>query len=196
MRKWIVLLIAVLALCTGCTKHTEDKKDTSSENIASVESSVLSQSGTLVDSSYDGYFLSIFDENPVDAAYKQRLREDAMTLREITTQYIYDWQAEFAFTLQQCAAFMSDEDYAALQQSMIEWETSVNEYKEIKIQLLFSGEAHYGTLFYEECKIDFAEQYREQVKELKYLCFVLETGLDPENFSENLQSLRFCEPGE
>ena len=113
---------------------------------------------------------------------------------EMASKYMNNWKSEIDFTLNQLKLFVDDDKLYNLQQSLIDWEESINLFEYTKREMLFgSNRAKYGTTFYNDCKLFFALNYREKVKELKYICFVLETNLDESLYSKNLKSLQFGE---
>ena len=82
----------------------------------------------------------------------------------------------------------------ALCEQVDKWERQMMADWQFQHQLLFQSDVSvYGTEFYHESRLRLAKKYREYTLDRKYLYFVLETGLDPEKFSDTLLFVQFAE---
>lgn len=187
IKKFFLFSFVVLLCCSSCTKNVGSTYNTSSLS-AEQQIEFISTSDTLLDE----YFITVFNSNDIDSEYKKSIENDLMPLDEITENYLDSWKSEMRFTVNQLESFISNDEFYTLQQNLMTWEDAVIDLDQTKRKLLFdSNKSKYGSVFYNDCSAYLASQYREKVKELKYIIFVKETGLDKALYSTDLKSLKF-----
>lgn len=187
MKRLFLLLIVALLCCSGCKKNVGSTDD-ANRLYVDPQVGLVSTSDTL----FDEYFITAFNNNDIDNEYKKSIEFDLMPLDEIVEKYLDSWKSEMRFTVNQLASFISNDEFYTLQKNLTAWEEAVIDFDQSKRKLLFdSNRSKYGTVFYNDCGAYLASQYREKVKELKYIHFVEETGLDKTLYSTDLKSLQF-----
>lgn len=182
-------MIIVLLFCSSCKNNVGSVDETNCSCVENQKEFLVSFDTTFVD-----YFIIAFNNNNIDSEYQKRMKNDSMSLDEITKNYLDSWKSEMVFTLNQVDVFVNDDEFRILQKNLMAWEEALTDLEQTKQKILFgSNRSKYGTIFYNDRELYLALQYREKVKELKYICFVLETNMDNSLFSKELKSLQFKE---
>lgn len=195
MKKVVILLL--LCLCLGGCRGPFEGSVSSENSLPATTGTGIATEDTSrgsVETVQDTYtiFLSYIENNPIDAQYREDVQLGVQNTGDIVSAYLSGWKEELSFTLEHCALFMEEENYQRLSTEVLQWEQQILSVWQAEHTILFLDTSNaYGTQYYQEFRLKLAEQYRSMVIQLKYLCFTLETDLNPENFHSSLYSLAF-----
>ena len=200
MRKIFVILIFIaslltLASCSGEPPHGAESQTQSSSSTPSVasqaaqsSSEILSSSNRLPSENDDAYYFQmdsdfnrIFDENPIDQAYKQESGgTTTVELALMEQQYYEYWKSEAEFSVNNLKKLLTKEDAEDFADQQHLWEKWVEE----SVGLV-SGDiltSKYGVNMGTQRQYVFNQErikrYRERDAQIKFLTYILEVCSD------------------
>lgn len=194
MKRFVVFCIAIFATIqvTGCHYTADTSREKPQSTLSSTDTTSQTIQTSIDSTLYDITFWSYISKNPIDAEYVRAMESGDMNIGEIVTCYLDNWKNEFQCTVNNCDNFMDSVSFSNLQNEMSNWEEQILSYWQFKHELVFQSNASiYGTEFYQEFRLLLAEKYRDMTIDVKYLCFILETELDPTKYNSDLKSIQF-----
>lgn len=173
----IGMLLFIIIVLTSCNNNIDIK------NIDDVQ-----KKETIED-----FFLTAVKKNPIDSLFEKEFDEGNKTYTEIVNNYTLMWINEFNYTKRQCDKFIkNEEEKSRLITLLDEWDKNEQSTWQLEVRTIFcENRGIYGTQVYDEEWKKVGDRYREKTLWLKYSYFIIETGLDPSLFSNELKSIEF-----
>lgn len=193
-KKTFALLFALcIALCcVGCSDGSADNasSDTDTSSVGSVADDTKTAPEPQ-ETDADDFFGNAIAANPIDALYDKDIEDGTKSFSEIADAYTSMWKGEFAETLKLYKELCADgnEDIIA---TLEKWRDCEQELWGWELEAVFENSAStYGTQVYYEQLKQVGDRYRDKTVWMKYMCFIMETGLDPSRFADSLRSVSF-----
>ena len=138
------------------------------------------------------FFDARIADNPIDKKYEDDLKNGDKLYGEVVNEYVSAWKNELIGVKSDIFSAFSEEVAQELLENIENWEDVLEKEADFEFENVFDGDRNkFGSLYYFERMKNHGDKVRGKTIELKRMIFLKETQLNPDEFSDDLISLRF-----
>lgn len=138
------------------------------------------------------FFDAHMADNPIDKKYEDDLKNGDKLYGEVVNEYVSAWKNELIGVKSDIFSAFSEEAAQEFLENIENWEDVLEKEADFEFENVFDGDRNkFGSLYYFEEMKNHGDKVRGKTIELKRMIFLKETQLNPDEFSDDLISLRF-----